>query len=258
MLNFLAGHGDTLAFLGGLVVLIGALFDAFLEHSKHREKYRPRRRQIAFGIAVGGFLSIVGAFGGSRHSEEMQRRLATKSDELATFVAGGDSYCYVASGFENMENPSELPFYFFQNGNNPVWDVKLIITDAYEYQSKLPALPPHSFVPEKSLTPAQIHKIREAENTKMRVYVGNLIPGENGAAFTKPARPDKQRYEIQIITRSGYFVETLVAQKVDGRWVSAYRVWKSALRMSDPNQPPREQVAEFVNSDFPKNELPWK
>ncbi len=265
VLSFLAGHGDALAFVGGFLAVAGALLDFFWEHSHEPQKYRSKRRKLACLVAIGGILSIGGALVASRQSEQAQRRLVatqntllTKSDELATFVTGGDSYCYVASGFENVENPTDLPFYFFQNGSNPVWDVKMIITDAYQYQSKLPRLPPDSFVPTKMLTPFQTQKLREAEKTKLHVYVGSLTPGESGTAFTKPPKPAKQRYEIQILTRNGYFVETLLAEKVNGRWVSAYRVWRSTLRMSNPQEPPKRQVAEYINPNFPKSEITWK
>jgi hypothetical protein len=43
----------------------------------------------------------------------------------------------------------------------------------------------------------------------------------------------------------------------NGRWASAYRVWKSALRIQNSNQPLKVQVTEYVNPQFPRADLPW-
>jgi hypothetical protein len=63
---------DGLALFGGLIVVVCTLRDFSLEQSKQRD--HSTRRRLAWLIAFGGLMSIIGAFLGSQQNGRFQRR----------------------------------------------------------------------------------------------------------------------------------------------------------------------------------------
>src|SRR5205807_1039613 len=129
----------------------------------------------------------------SQQNGHFQKELAGKADQLriksdeiaalnqkiADYLSGGNSFCYVTADNENTTETKKLSFHYRQSGATPTWDVKLLVTDAYAYRKLMPKFPPHSLIPFSEMTDKQLSQLREAENTKFAVQVGNLSPSEN-------------------------------------------------------------------------------
>lgn len=154
---------------------------------------------------IGGALTIVGVAWASIRNSETQKQLQEISSNALDQITGGDSWCYLESGF--MQRQGEvvshdyIPLQFIFEGTIPMYDISVVINKSVPYGlSREPWL---------------------------KKNVGTLTKTQLSTWLFKLPIPKKERtdYFIEITSRNGQIFQHLIYIKKDETtWLTGTKV----------------------------------
>lgn len=204
----------------------------YLDSAQHdREQAFARCQQLQSFSDIGNGIKAAINQSQQQFQETMSRSnriLTAERDSLNTFT-GGNSFCYIVL-FANVN-----VFIVAQQGKYPVYDVKARIVDLVATQN---------LTMQEHLTLAL-----SGANT---IMIGNLAPGSSQPINLPFPLTDKGDYNIFFnSTRNGFWTENLKIRKVNGVWMSAFRVLK------DSGKRQIQLMKPTIPKDFPSGQVDW-
>ena len=169
---------------------------------------------------------------------KLQERLLTSNKAITTLAqqsidttTGGDSFCYV------FINNNQTYFTVVHQGNYPLYGVSARIVDVNKLSND-------------KLTRIE----RESALWGTTIFLGDLPPK---AASPRPGQfpfsdSGRQDFNIFFSGRSGFWDQLLRWRLVDGKWVSAIKVYRYKEDKEGKQKP--ETVLERIDKNFPRNE----
>lgn len=129
------------------------------------------------------------------------------SKQATALLTGGDDFCYVIP--EGTPRPP-FPAIVLHEGEYPLYDVNMRVVDL----SKFKILPNGAIAGQTSL------------------FLGDFPVGPTALgplSYSFPAKGEKASFNIFFSAKNGFWVENLRTRFVNGKWVSAYRVFRYRL-----------------------------
>ena len=194
-------------------------------------------------VLIGTLVSAFGALVSGGERTKFESELREKSDEIAELnrtiassVTGGDSFCFLAIGVNDVTYEGDL--FLAHRGEYPLYDISFGIVDLQKFDSA-----------------KETGQLGSMDLYRKEFRGGNLHPNSGFSVGTlQLPNADEQDYNVFFIARNGHWTQELRFRRVAGRWKKATRVsWHNAGVDDAP-------VYEQIDSDFPRNdkgEVEW-
>lgn len=205
-------------------------------------------------IFAGAVISASGAIWASITNTSFEQELRNKNEEIASFVTGGDSFCYIRAWVDQVSDRQMLELW--HEGKYPVFDINIFIDDRTNI-SKLPfkelfeeIKKSHEEdkaegIPKRRDLYNEVERLRQSG--ELRVERRSLSPNTMSGIGRFPyPKEDEQLYFIRIMTRNGYFTQNIKLKRLkDNYWGHSMRVLK--------HLPDGEKIVlkEEINSNIP-------
>ncbi len=207
-------------------------------------------------VLLGGILSAVGAFVATMRQNqekaqsasqraEFEKDLRQKSEEIAELnkqiaanVTGGDSYCYLFVS-QPGEKSNSSGLILMNEGKYPVYDISVKIDDV----EHLVEIAKNELMNSEEATSwTQTTALLSRASKVFRP--GNLGPNQaTELGELQLPTGDKQSYNIYIIARNSYVVQTIRFRRINGTWKRAEKIQVNG-----------KVLRETIQPDFPLNE----
>lgn len=198
-----------------------------------------QRRKRDLMVLVGAGVAALGGFWGSVQQSDYERELRRKSDEIAqlnrtmiSHVTGGDSYCYIKAGSNQMDARRLMVFSVWQVGEYPCFDVAVQIKDVDEF-SRLVEI-------------GKATRLRDLTPAMPLVRVGTVL-----AAIAPVVREldlqghERRRFGFVISLRNGWVFQKLLLRKSGDEWKRASHI---EINLAGKER----RVVEEIDVDFPR------
>lgn len=154
---------------------------------------------------IGGVLTIVGVAWASIRNSKTQEQLQEISSNALEQITGGDSWCYLESGFEQRQGEvvpyGYIPMQFIFEGTIPMYDISVVINKSEPYGLSREHL--------------------------LEKNVGTLTKTHLSTWLCKLPMPKEKRtdYFIEITSRNGQIYQHLIYIKKDETtWLTGTKV----------------------------------
>lgn len=176
-------------------------------------------------------------------NNELNIKISKLSRTALATITGGDSYVYVIPRII-LYNRNIMSFLVVSSGNYPLYDVSIRITDS-DLSTNLikPFLPPDG---KSGIISDPVGMDNAIKSSETNYYFGNKIPGYGTTLpFTFDLNYNnlkKREFVVIIYARNGSFYQKLIARKVNGNWIFAFRITKD-----------HEEIHRSIAPNYPLN-----
>jgi len=191
---------------------------------------------------IAALIGAAGALWAAREQTVSERELKKKNEEIvelsrqiAYSLTGGNSYCYLVFSLHPESPLARLNI--VHAGQFPLYDVSVRIVDLDKFETVVKSKARSNY----RLTYADLEEAQQA------FTIGNVKPGQAGDLGDWPMPKSREaRYNVFFSARNGLFEECVRIKRIDGKWVSAYRVER---RQGDK----LETLYEKIDPTFPRD-----
>jgi hypothetical protein len=158
---------------------------------------------------------------------------------ITATVTGGDSYCYLYF-FPPKGEQKSCDLMLFTEGEYPLYDVSIKIEDVKKLVNMVLEDKKAGLLPYRSLTESK----KRFDETETIINIGNIPPSSSRLLGSiRIPEGDSISYNINIVTRNGYFTQVVRFHLVNGEW-------KKAMRLMGHEK----LLKENIDKDFPRNQ----
>lgn len=173
---------------------------------------------------IAALIGAAGALWAAREQTVSERELKRKNEEIvelsrqiAYSLTGGNSYCYLAFSLPD-KNGATARLSIVHAGQFPLYDVRVRFLDLDKFEI---------YVNSKAQSSGKI-TYGDLEKAELDLNIGNLNPSQAYSLGDWPMpQSGEARYNVFFSARNGLFTELVRIKRIDGKWVSAYRVKRS-------------------------------